>query len=132
MRGTQPTEAAPDGSAVRPLLGLAGGTLAHFELRPYETSRCVVHRSVDEIWFVQSGRGHLWRKQGARETVTELHPDICVTIPCGTHFQFRASSPEGLAIIAVTMPPWPGRNEAQFVPGPWLPSAGDPPSNGTA
>ena len=123
---SQPTEPAPDGSTLRALLGLGGGTLAHFELRPGQTSRCVVHRSVEEIWFVQSGRGEIWRKQGAREAVVALEPGVCVTLPRGTHFQFRASDTEGVAIVAVTMPPWPGQSEAELVRGPWAASAGPP------
>jgi mannose-6-phosphate isomerase-like protein (cupin superfamily) len=119
-----PTEWAPDGSAVRVLLGLDGGTLAHFEMRAGQTSRCVVHDSVEEIWFVQSGRGELWRKQAEREAVVSLSPGVCVTIPRGTHFQFRALPAESLAIVAVTMPPWPGEREAALVPGPWAASPG--------
>jgi mannose-6-phosphate isomerase-like protein (cupin superfamily) len=119
-----PTEWAPDGSAVRVLLGLDGGTLAHFEMRAGQTSRCVVHDSVEEIWFVQSGRGELWRKQAEREAVVSLSPGVCVTIPRGTHFQFRALPAESLAIVAVTMPPWPGEREAALVAGPWTASPG--------
>lgn len=51
------SEIAPDGSAVRPLLALSGGTMAHFELSPGQTSRAVVHRTVEEFWFVVSGKG---------------------------------------------------------------------------
>jgi mannose-6-phosphate isomerase-like protein (cupin superfamily) len=127
-----PTETAPDGSAVRALLGLPGGTLAHFVLNPGQISRCVVHRSVEEIWFVLSGHGELWRKQAAREAVVVLEPGVCVTLPRGTHFQFRASEVEDLVIIAVTMPPWPGQNEAEFVLGPWAPSGSKHANNNAA
>jgi mannose-6-phosphate isomerase-like protein (cupin superfamily) len=54
---------APDGSEVRVLLSLAGGSMAHFELPPGRTSKAVAHRTVDEIWFVLSGRGEMWRAQ---------------------------------------------------------------------
>jgi hypothetical protein len=37
----EPTEIARDGSAVRVFLGTPGGTLAHFELQPGETSHRV-------------------------------------------------------------------------------------------
>lgn len=85
-----PGEIAPDGSAVRPLLALSGGTMAHFELPPGETSRAVVHRTVEELWFVLSGKGELWRKQGTREEVVVLEPGICATSP--DHFG-RADAP---------------------------------------
>ncbi|HEY6733934.1 MAG TPA: hypothetical protein VI256_09075 [Roseiarcus sp.] len=55
---------APDGTAVRLLLSLAGGSMAHFELPPGAVSHAVTHRTVEEIWFVVSGRGAIWRHQG--------------------------------------------------------------------
>lgn len=119
----RPTEIAPDGSAVRVLLGLTGGTMAHFELPAGATSRAVTHRSVEEVWFVLSGRGELWRKQSAREEVVVLERDVCVTLPRGTHFQLRASQTEAVTVVAVTIPRWPGNDEAEFVPGLWTPSA---------
>ena len=115
----QPTETAPDGSAVRVLLGLTGGTMAHFELPAGATSRAVTHRTVEEVWFVLSGRGELWRKQSAREEVVVLEPEVCVTLPHGTHFQLRASQTDAVAVVAVTIPRWPGDKEVEFVPGPW-------------
>lgn len=62
-----PTEAAPDGSDVRTLLRLAGGSMVHFTLPAGTVSAAVVHRSVEEIWYVLSGRGQMWRRQGAVE-----------------------------------------------------------------
>ncbi len=110
---------APDGSAVRVLLRLDRGSMAHFRLDAGRTSRAVAHRRADEIWYVLSGHGEMWRRQaGRRETVT-LEPGICLTIPAGTHFQFRSSGPGSLAVIGVTMPPWPGDDEAREVPGAW-------------
>jgi len=114
-----PTEVAPDGSAVRILLGLSGGTMAHFELPAGGTSRAVSHRTVEEVWLVLSGRGELWRKQAAREEIVELEAGVCVSLPRGTHFQFRASTHEALTIVAATIPRWPGDEEAERVPGPW-------------
>jgi mannose-6-phosphate isomerase-like protein (cupin superfamily) len=114
---------APDGSDVRTLLHLAGGGMAHFELGAGQTSRAVTHRTVEEIWLVLSGSGHMWRKQGEREEVIALEPGICLTIPLGTHFQFRASTASPIAAIGVTMPPWPGDDEAVPVAGPWQPTA---------
>lgn len=115
----RPSEFAPDGSAVRPLLAVAGGTMAHFELSAGETSRAVAHRTVEELWFVLSGRGELWRKRGTQEEVVVLEPGVCATLPQGTRFQFRASFAEAVEIVAVTIPRWPGNEEAEFVRGPW-------------
>jgi mannose-6-phosphate isomerase-like protein (cupin superfamily) len=119
---TAPTVTAPDGSAVRVLLGLAGGGMAHFELAAGQTARAVVHRTVEEIWYVVGGRGQMWRRAGGREEVIELERGVCLTIPLGTHFQFRAAADQPVQAVAITMPPWPGPDEAVWVPGPWTPS----------
>lgn len=113
---------APDGSEVRVLLTLRGGSLAHFELAPGETSIAVAHRTVEEIWFFLTGRGEMWRKLDEQEEVVPLEPAVCLTIPLGTHFQFRAFGLQPLAAIGVTMPPWPGEGEAYEVPGKWTPT----------
>ena len=115
---------APDGSEVRVLLGLQGGGMAHFQLAPGQVSAAVTHRSVEEIWFVVSGAGQMWRRQGQREEVTELVPGLCLTIPLGTAFQFRAAATSPLAAVAITMPPWPGEDEAILIAGPWQPRRG--------
>ena len=113
---------APDGSDVRVLLGLKGGGMAHFELGPSQTSKAVTHRTVEEIWFFLSGRGQMWRKQGEQASVVEVFPGVCITIPLGTHFQFRSTGKEALSAIGVTMPPWPGEGEAIIVQGEWEPT----------
>ena len=111
---------APDGSDVRILLGLTGGGMAHFQLAPGLTSRAVTHRTVEEIWFFVSGRGEMWRKQdGHQESIVPVEPGVCLTIPLGTHFQFRSLGAEPLAAVGVTMPPWPGQGEAIPVEGKW-------------
>ena len=121
-----PTAVAPDGSDVRVLLGLSAGGMAHFELGAGKVAHAVTHRTVEEIWFVMAGRGEMWRKQGEREETVALEPGLCLTIPLGTHFQFRASPSESVSAVAVTMPPWPGEDEAVRVAGPWDSSALEP------
>lgn len=113
---------APDGSDVRVLLALAGGGMAHFVLAPGHTSTAVTHRSVEEIWYVLSGQGEMWRRQTDREDVVAMEAGVCLTIPLGTHFQFRSTGTEALAAVGVTMPPWPGEGEAIAVPGKWHPT----------
>lgn len=110
---------APDGSDVRVLLELKGGGLAHFELAPQKTSIAVAHRTVGEIWFFLNGRGEFWRKLEDHEEVVPVETGACITIPVGTHFQFHSFGYEPLAAIGVTMPPWPGEDEAYEVPGKW-------------
>ena len=118
----RPDIVAPDGSDVRVLLRTGRGSMAHFELGAGRASDAIYHRNVDEIWFVLTGRGEIWRKLGGREEIVALEPGVCVSIPVGTHFQFRALGDAALAAIGVTMPPWPGPEEAIPVPGRW-PSA---------
>ncbi len=110
---------APDGSDVRFLLRLKGGSMAHFELGAGKTSVAVTHKTVEEIWFFLRGQGEMWRKQGGREEVGQVGPGVCLTIPVGTHFQFRALGDEPLAALGVTIPPWPGADEAVPVQGRW-------------
>jgi mannose-6-phosphate isomerase-like protein (cupin superfamily) len=116
---------APDGSEVRVLLALSRGSMAHFRLGARHVSRAVSHRSVEEIWYIVVGTGEMWRSSGtdpARSEIVRLSPGVCVTIPAGTAFQFRAGPDNSLCAVAVTMPPWPGDDEAIFVDGPWIAS----------
>lgn len=115
-------EVAPDGSDVRVLLGLEGGLVAVYELAPEQVSTAVTDRTVEEIWYFISGRGEMWRKQGNREEIVSVESGVCVTIPLGTHFQFRSFGDEALVALGVTMPPWPGAGEAIVVEGKWKPS----------
>ena len=113
---------APDGTAVRLLLSLAGGSMAHFELPAGAVSHAVTHRTVEEIWFVLGGRGSIWRRQEDVERIDPLAPGTSLTIPLGTAFQFRAEAGSALAFVAITLPPWPGMDEALPTPGPWTPT----------
>src|SRR5437867_13091546 len=114
-RPARRTAVAPDGSDVRVLLGLAGGGMAEFQLAAGEVSTAVTHRTVEEIWYVLRGRGELWRRQNPREEVVALRPGVCLTVPLGAHFQFRALGDEPLTVLGATMPPWPGTGEASVV-----------------
>jgi mannose-6-phosphate isomerase-like protein (cupin superfamily) len=118
-RNIGPDAVAPDGSEVRILCGTARGGMAEFCLRPGEVASAIVHRTVDEIWYVLSGTGRMWRASAARSETLALTPGLCVTIPVGTRFQFRCDRSEPLIILGLTMPPWPGGEEAVFVEGEW-------------
>jgi mannose-6-phosphate isomerase-like protein (cupin superfamily) len=119
---------APDGSDVRVLLELSGGALAHFTLPAGDTSVAVRHRTVEEIWFIISGRADMWRRLGDDEETVELRPSDCLTIPVGTRFQFRSVGRQPFVAVGVTMPPWPGDGEAIESEGPWEPTV--PPGPG--
>jgi mannose-6-phosphate isomerase-like protein (cupin superfamily) len=115
----EPDAVAPDGSDVRILLGLKAGGMAHFELAPGKTSKAVTHRTVEEIWYFLHGQGQMWRRQEDHTEIVDVYPGLCLTIPQGTHFQFRSFGHEALSAIGVTMPPWPGDGEAIVVDGEW-------------
>ena len=117
-----PVAVAPDGTDVRPLLQLKQGSFAHFELAPGRTSFAVAHRTVEEIWCFLAGRGEVWRKNKVQEETVPVDAGVCLTIPLGTHFQFRCFGSEPLGFVAMTMPPWPGEDEAYRVEGKWQPT----------
>ena len=117
----EPDAIAPDGSAVRVLLAVERGSMAHFSLAPGQTSAAVVHRTVEELWYFLGGRGEMWLREGERSEVVEVERGVSVSIPVGTEFQFRSLGEDPLAAVGVTMPPWPGEGEAVVVEGPWDP-----------
>jgi mannose-6-phosphate isomerase-like protein (cupin superfamily) len=117
-----PDTVAPDGSEVRVLCQATHGGLAVFTLPPRAIAKPVAHRTVEEVWYILSGSGRLWRKLGEQEEIIDLNPGISLTIPTGTHFQFRCDGHERLDVIGATMPPWPGESEAYFVEGVWQPT----------
>ena len=110
---------APDGSRVHVLLSLAGGSMATFTLQPGQVSAAVRHRTVEELWYVLAGAGQMWRRDASSESIAELSPGLCLSVPLGTAFQFRCSGSTPLVAVAVTLPPWPGEDEAQPATGPW-------------
>ncbi len=116
------SERAPDSSDVRVLLALPSASMIRVELAAGAVAKAVAHRTVEELWFVLAGRGEMWRKQERHEEIVALEPGMCLSIPLGTHFQFRASPTEPVSAVAVTIPPWPGEHEAEFVAGPWQPT----------
>ena len=116
---------APDGCEVRILAATRRGSMAHFTLGPGEVSRAVAHRTVEEVWYFLSGHGRIWRRLGQEDEIVEVAPGVSLAIPLGTRFQLRNDGDRPLAAVAVTMPPWPGEDEAYLVDGKW-PASGSP------
>jgi mannose-6-phosphate isomerase-like protein (cupin superfamily) len=115
----EPDHLAPDGSAIRSLLAVRGGSLAYCTLPAGTISNAVVHQTVEEIWYCVAGTGQVWRRGPEQVQIIDLTPGTCITIPVGTHFQFRTSGTDSLHIIIATMPPWPGAHEALPVARNW-------------
>ncbi|MFZ1991167.1 MAG: cupin domain-containing protein [Alphaproteobacteria bacterium] len=115
----KPDVIAPDGSEVRLLANATRGSMAHFKLAPGAVSKAVAHKTVEEVWYIAAGRGRMWRKLGAAEEIIELAAGVSLAIPVGAHFQFRCDGNAPLEAVGVTMPPWPGMDEAYEVEGTW-------------
>jgi mannose-6-phosphate isomerase-like protein (cupin superfamily) len=114
---------APDKSEVRLLTAIGRGSMAHFRLKPGLVSRAVYHKTVEELWFFTAGKGRMWRKFEGEEVIVDVEAGVSITIPTGAAFQFRSDGEEPLEFVGVTMPPWPGAEEAVFTVGAWVPTA---------
>lgn len=110
---------APDGSEIRFLATLAGASAVHCALPVGGVSLAVTHRTVEEVWYFLAGAGDVWRKSDAGEETVAVAPGTCVTNPLGTHFQFRNTGGVALEFVIVTLPPWPGEDEAARVADYW-------------
>lgn len=84
---------------------MKGGGICHCTLPVGNTSSAVVHRNVEEIWYILDGEGEVWRKNDMREEVVQVTANMSLTIPPGTSFQFRNTGKLPLQILIVTMPP---------------------------
>ena len=115
---------APDGCEVRILVATGRGSMAHFTLGTGEVSRAVAHRTVEEVWYFLSGQGRMWRRFEERDEIVNAGPGVSLAIPLGAHFQLRNDGDAPLTAVAVTMPSWPGDDEAYFVDGRWPPTVG--------
>ena len=113
------TVLAPDGSEIRELVTVQGGSMVHCSLPSGATSMAVKHLTVEEVWYFIQGRGQVWRKDESAESVVDVRPGVSLSIETGTHFQFRNTGDEDLCFIIVTMPPWPGEQEAVRVADYW-------------
>ena len=103
---------APDGSEIRLLHQLGGGSVVHCRLPVGAVSIPVKHRTVEEIWYFLAGEGQVWRRQDERESVLDVRPGVSLTIPLGAQFQFRNTGDVPLEFVITTTPPWPGEDEA--------------------
>ena len=116
---------SPAGAEIRYLMEGGTGNLIPAAVPPGQVNRATVHATVSEIWHVLSGAGQIWRRYGTAEETTVLEPGVSIDIPVGTAFQYRCTGSSPLQFLCVSMPPWPGDNEATVIEGPWRPTAPD-------
>jgi mannose-6-phosphate isomerase-like protein (cupin superfamily) len=57
-----------------------------------------------------------------RVEIVDVGLGVAITIPIGTHFQFRSISHRPLAAVGTTIPLWPGEGETFAVEGIWEPT----------
>lgn len=119
-RSTGDVIIAPDGSEVRLLLteehGATRCSVVEVSIAAGAVSRPVRHRTVEEAWYVVEGEGEVWRcppeVSVAAVMPVQIAPGDALTIPIGWTFQFKAGAGAGLRFICVTIPAWPGMDEA--------------------
>lgn len=111
---------APDGSAVRLLLtqehGATRCSVVEVAIPAGAVSRPVRHRTVEEVWYVVEGEGAVWRcppdTPPSAVAPVSVTPGDALTIPTGWTFQFKAGLGNKLRFLCVTIPAWPGMDEA--------------------
>lgn len=110
---------APDGSEIRELARSARGSMAHGTLPVGGVSLAIRHRTVEELWFILSGTGEVWRRLDDHEEKVSVQAGTSLSIPVGTAFQFRNTGATPFTFLMCTMPAWPGPDEAERVNGAW-------------
>ena len=110
---------APDESEIRLLAATDRGSMVHCTLPAGKISLAVAHRTVEEVWYFLAGTGQVWRRQGDWERVVDVTAGVSLSIPVGAYFQFRTTGKSPLRFLIVTMPPWPGEDEAYRVADYW-------------
>ncbi len=118
----EPDVIAPDGSEIRLLIdhrhAAVGASVVEVTLPAGQVSRPVYHRTVEEVWYILEGTGKVWRCPPAADEsllvpALPVAPGDALVIPVGWMFQFSADESGNLRFLCVTMPPWPGNDEAQ-------------------
>lgn len=117
----QPDARSPAGAEIRFIMDGPTGNMIHSTVPPGQVNRATRHQTVNEFWHVLEGRGQIWRSCGAQESVVDLLPGVSIDIPAGTAFQYRCEGETALKFICISMPPWPGDHEAEYVDGIWEP-----------
>ena len=121
-RSTNTDVTAPDGSEIRLLVdhrhAALGASMVEVTLPAGQVSRPVYHRTVEEVWYILEGSGQVWRcppgiEEPSLVAAVSVEPGDALVIPTGWMFQFSASESDALRFLCVTMPPWPGNDEAQ-------------------
>ncbi|MES0809198.1 cupin domain-containing protein [Roseibium sp. SCPC15] len=117
-----PDAKSPAGAEIRFIMDGPTGNMIHSTVAPGQVNRATRHKTVHEFWHVLEGKGQIWRSDGVKETTVDLEAGVSIDIPAGTAFQYRCDGDASLKFICISMPPWPGDDEAEYVKGIWLPT----------
>ena len=118
----KPDAVSPAGADIRFIMDGTTGNMIHSTVKPGQINRATIHATVSEFWYVLEGAGQIWRKDDNGEKIVDLVAGTAIDIPVGTAFQYRCNGFEALKFICITMPAWPGDNEATHLEGIWAPS----------
>ena len=122
QRSQDPDVFAPDGSEIRLLVDgrhlARGASMVEVILGEGQVSRPVYHQTVEEVWYVLEGSGQVWRcppdvSDPSQVPAVSVASGDALVIPTGWAFQFCADVGVGLKFLCLTLPPWPGEDEAQ-------------------
>ena len=118
----KPDAKSPAGADIRFIMDGPTGNMIHSTVPPGQINRATIHKTVSEFWYVLEGEGEIWRKDGQEARVTALVAGVSIDIPVGTAFQYRNVGTTPLKFICISMPPWPGDDEASHLDGAWVPT----------
>ena len=108
----KPDAKSPAGADIRFIMDGPTGNMIHSTVPVGQTNRATRHRTVHEFWHVLSGHGQIWRSNDSSQGVVDLEAGVSIDIPAGTAFQYRNTGESVLQFICISMPPWPGDDEA--------------------
>src|SRR5687768_9928015 len=93
--------------------------MCHCTLPANRTSQAVKHRSVEELWYVLDGTGLFWSADQSESGEVPMEPGVSLSIRPDCPFQFKTTGDTALEILILTMPRWPGPEEALPAPDHW-------------
>ena len=125
--GAKPDAIAPDGTLRAPAAGAGGRQPRAFRIaRRRRFARGDASDRRGNLVFPRRPRPDAGAGSARRRASSRSRPALSLTIPLGTAFQFRAIGEAPLTFLAITMPPWPGAEEADRVEGRWTATVAAP------
>lgn len=117
-----PDAKSPARADIRFIMDGATGNMIHSTVPAGQINKATIHATVSEFWYILEGEGEIWRRNSDEERVTSLVVGVSIDIPVGTAFQYRNVGKVPLKFICISMPPWPGDDEATHLQGAWEPT----------